>query len=198
MASRSAKLILQHVRCMQSSQTCGVLSDRELLHRFAVGDENAFAALVRRHGPMVLGVSRRVLHQASDADDVFQAAFLALARNARSRHWQASVGNWLYLVAYRLALNVRAESECRARHERRAFTPAPADPLAVVSGRELCAILDEELAPLPERLPSPLLMCCLEGLAREEASRSLGWSLGTLKRRLEQGRALLRTRLEKR
>jgi RNA polymerase sigma factor (sigma-70 family) len=198
MASRSANVILQHVRGIQSGQTYGVLADRDLLHRFAGGDEDAFAALVRRHGPMVLGVGRRVLHQASDADDVFQAAFLALARDAGSRRWQVSVGNWLYVVAYRLALNARAESECRARHEARARLAAPMDPLAIVTGRELCAILDEELARLPERLRAPLISCCLQGQTRDEAARSLGWSLGTLKRRLEQGRALLRSRLEKR
>jgi RNA polymerase sigma factor (sigma-70 family) len=189
---------LQHVRGIQSGQTYGVLTDRDLLDRFARGDENAFTTLVRRHGSMVLGVARRVLRQACDADDVFQAAFLALARHVGSRRWQVSVGNWLYVVAYRLALNARAESECRARHEARARLAAPMDPLAVATGRELCAILDEELARLPERLRAPLIGCCLEGQTRDEAARSLGWSLGTLKRRLEQGRTLLRSRLVKR
>ena len=154
MASRSANVILQHVRGIQSGQTYGVLTDRDLLDRFARGDENAFTTLVRRHGSMVLGVARRVLRQACDADDVFQAAFLALARHVGSRRWQVSVGNWLYVVAYRLALNARAESECRARHEARARLAAPMDPLAVATGRELCAILDEELV-FPERMVQP-------------------------------------------
>jgi RNA polymerase sigma factor (sigma-70 family) len=198
MASRPANLILRHVRDIQSAQAREQLSDRELLHRFARGDETAFASLVRRHGAMVLGVGRRVLHQTADAEDVFQATFLTLARRAGSRRWHASVGNWLYLVAHRLALSARADSERRARHEAQGRVASPADPLAEVSGRELCAILDEEVARLPERLRGPLVLCCLEGQTRDEAARSLSWSLGTLKRRLEQGRALLRTRLEKR
>jgi RNA polymerase sigma factor (sigma-70 family) len=198
MARRLANLNLQHVRGIRSGQVHGHLTDRELLHRFARGDQSAFAALMRRHGAMVLGVGRRVLHQESDAEDVFQATFLALARHAGSRRWRASVGNWLYLVASRMALNARAESECRARHEAKARVPATADPLAVVSGRELCAVFDEEVARLPERLRAPLVACCLEGQTRDEAAKALGLSLGTLKRALEQGRALLRTRLEKR
>jgi RNA polymerase sigma factor (sigma-70 family) len=198
MASGPANLILRHVRGIQLAKAREQLSDRELLRQFTRGDESAFAALVRRHGAMVLGVGRRVLRQWADADDVFQATFLTLARRARSRRWHASVGNWLYLVAYRIALNARAASECRAHHEGQARTAAPADPLAAVSGRELCGILDEELARLPERLRAPLVSCCLEGQTRDEAAKALGWSLGTLKRRLEQGRVLLRSRLEKR
>jgi len=95
MASRLANQLSKHVQGIQAAHAHDQLSDRQLFHRFARGDESAFAALVRRHGAMFLGVGRRVLHQVSDADDVFQATFLTLARHARSRRWHASVGNWL-------------------------------------------------------------------------------------------------------
>src|SRR5581483_5795288 len=117
-----------------AGQPGGGPSDRELLRRFAASrDEGAFAALVHRHGPMVLATCRRVLHNAHDADDVFQAAFLTLARKAPAA-WQESVAAWLHVIAYRLALKVRADAERRT-----ALLPPPArpsaDPLAEVSGR---------------------------------------------------------------
>jgi hypothetical protein len=108
------------------------------------------------------------------------------------------VANWLYVVAQRLAVRLRADIQRRRHVERETDLAHYADPLSAARGRELCAALDEELARLPERMRTPLVLCCLEGQTRDEAARSLGWSLGTLKRRLEQGRALLRGRLEKR
>src|SRR4051794_12402313 len=96
----------------------GEVTDRQLLARFADGrDEAAFALLVRRHGPMVLGVARRVLGHQHDAEDIFQAAFLVLARKAGSISWQESVAGWLFPVAYRLALKSRADRERRRRRE---------------------------------------------------------------------------------
>jgi RNA polymerase sigma factor (sigma-70 family) len=175
------------------------LTDRELLERFAEGqDDTAFAALVRRHGPMVLGSCRRILHGLQDAEDVFQATFLALARKAGQVRRSEAVAGWLHRVASRLALKVRQQSERRVARERRAAVrPAP-DPLAEVSGRELCIALDEELSRLPDSYRAPLLLCCLEGLSRDEAARRLGWAAGALKGRLERGRELLRQRLGRR
>jgi RNA polymerase sigma factor (sigma-70 family) len=182
-----------------AGQPAGGISDRELLRRFtAARDEGAFAALVHRHGPMVLATCRRVLHNAHDAEDAFQAAFLTLARKAPAPGWQDSVAAWLHLIAYRLALKVRADAERRTAAE----PPPPARPssdaLAEVSGRELCAILDEELSALPHSYRAPLVLCCLEGLSRDEAAQRLGWSQGSVKGRLERGRELLRRRLERR
>src|SRR5438067_9571896 len=92
---------LRHLRRL-AGEGAGGPSDAELLHRFAAQrDEGAFADLVRRHGPMVLGACRRVLGREQDAEDAFQAAFLALARKAAAGRWGASVGPWLYEVAYR-------------------------------------------------------------------------------------------------
>ncbi|HLJ94844.1 MAG TPA: sigma-70 family RNA polymerase sigma factor, partial [Gemmataceae bacterium] len=192
-------LLLHHVREILTAHQAEQLSDRELLRRFAQKrDQAAFATLVRRHGPMILSACQRVLRNWHDAEDAFQATFMVLARKADSRPWGESVGTWLYLVAYRLALKVRASRDRRLPDNLRPVVHPPEDPLAVASDRELCGLLDEELSRLPAKCRAPLVLCALEGLKREEAARHLGWSLGTFRRRLEQGRALLRQRLERR
>src|SRR5207248_1968751 len=174
-------------------------SDRELLERYARRrDEAAFAALVDRHGPLVLGVCRRVLPQRHDAEHVFQAAFLVLARKAAGVRWRESVGGWLYQVAYRLARKARAvEHRRRARERLAANAPRP-EPAAALTWDEARAVLDEELDRLPEKYRLPLLHCYLEGQTRDQASRRLGWSLRTLDRRLDQAKTLLRHRLTRR
>src|SRR5262249_29462731 len=150
--------------------------DRQLLERFtSQHEEEAFAALVRRHGPLVLGVCRRVLRNPHDAEDAFQAAFLVLARKAHAIRQHASLGCWLYRVAYHTAAQARRRLADRQRYERQAVPRAPADPLAEVTGRELLALLDEELQQLPERLRAPLVLCSLEGRTRDEAAAELGW-----------------------
>jgi RNA polymerase sigma factor (sigma-70 family) len=174
-------------------------SDRELLRRFgAERDEAAFAEVVRRHGPMLLRVCRRVLHNGHDAEDVCQAAFLLLAQKATSIRWHDSVAGWLFQTAYRLSLKARTAANRRARHEPRARPVAPPDPVTELALRELQAILDDELSGLPEKYRAPILLCCLEGHSRDEAARCLGWQLATVKDRLEQGRERLRARLARR
>src|SRR5262249_21922866 len=111
---------------------------------------------------------------------------------------QTSVAGWLYGVAYRLALKARARADRRRDREGRVGPKPPADPLAEVSVREAQAILDEELARLPEKYRAPLVLCCLEGRARDEAAQQLGWTSARLRSRLEQGRDLLRRRLARR
>src|SRR5262249_49890875 len=122
------------------------LSDGQLLQRYTANrDEGAFGELVRRHGPLVLGGCRRVLHHAHDAEGAFQATFLVLARRATSIG-SNSVGGWLHRVAYHAALKARLRSATRQRHENRAGSPASAnDTLVDVTGRELVTVLDEEL-----------------------------------------------------
>jgi RNA polymerase sigma factor (sigma-70 family) len=173
--------------------------DRDLLRRFAARrDEAAFAELVRRHGAMVRRAARRVLGD-GDADDVFQAAFLVLAKKAGAAGWQPSVGPWLYQVACRLALRVRRDNARRRARERSVPTAAAAgDPLADISVREAQAIFDEELLRLSAALRAPLVLCFLEGATRDKAAARLGWSLGTVARRLRQGRAVLQARLARR
>ncbi|HLN26309.1 MAG TPA: sigma-70 family RNA polymerase sigma factor [Gemmataceae bacterium] len=187
--------ILEHLRNLVVKDEDGT-SDRELLHRFARRrDEAAFATLVRRHGPMVLQVCRRTLHNWHDAEEVCQGVFLVLASKAASRHWQKSIANWLHQVAYHLALNARTAAIRRALHESRAPTPHSQDPVAEITGRELRAVLDEELARLPYKYRAPLVLCYLEGATRDEAARQLDWPLSTLKSRVERGRELLGKRL---
>ena len=143
----------------------------------------------------MLGVCQRVLHNLHDAEDAFQATFLALARQAASAGRRASLGTWLYQVAYRTAVRARRQSNVRRQREERAPLRQEPDPLAEVTARELMTVLDGELQELPERLRAPLVLCYLQGRTRDEATRELGWSLSTLKRRLEQGRATLRARI---
>jgi RNA polymerase sigma factor (sigma-70 family) len=199
MGSAQARIPLDHVRRLAAGHATAQVPDRQLLERFAARhEEAAFAALVRRHGAMVLSVCRRVLRDAHAAEDAFQATFLVLARKAGSIRRGDSLGGWLYGVAYRVAARARVDAARRQRRE--AHTPArsPADPAAEVSERDLCAVIDAELQRLPEPYRLPLVLCYLEGKTRDEAARALGCSLGTLKRRLEQGRERLRARLTRR
>jgi RNA polymerase sigma factor (sigma-70 family) len=176
----------------------GGVTDGQLLKRFAEeGDEDAFGALVRRHGPFVMGVCLRLMRHQQDAEDVFQATFLVLARKASRVAWRACARNWLYAVAYRLAQ--RARCEVFRRRARESLRPLPElEAPSDTAWRELSAVLDEELLRLPERLREPLLLCYLNGATQDEAARQLCWSLRTLRRRLEQGRELLRQRLIRR
>jgi RNA polymerase sigma factor (sigma-70 family) len=171
-------------------------TDQELLDRFTrYSDEAAFADLVRRHGPMVLGVCRRVLSHEQDAEDVFQAAFLVLVRKATSIRRQESVGGWLYRVAYRLALRVRAG---RGRER-------PTDPLDLCGAAEarpapdlLPCALDEEVQRLPEPYRSAAVLCYLEGRTQAEAARLLVTTADAVNSRLKRARDLLRRRLGQR
>src|SRR5439155_10275611 len=182
-------------------------SDRDLLTRYLnEQDEEAFAALVRRHGPMVRGVCQRLLDQEADRDDAFQATFLVLLHKANSIRKRRSVGSWLYGVAYRIALKARAKARRMADSGEPgcvsarclADTTRNSDPSRIAAWRELCALLDEELHRLSDRYRSPLVLCYLAGQTQEEAAGHLGWSLRTLKRRLERGKELLRLRLSRR
>jgi C-terminal peptidase prc len=197
MSEGQLHVVVRHLRRL-AGEGAAEPTDRELLTRFASRrDQAAFAALVERHGPMVLGVCRRALHQEQDAEDAFQATFLVLARKASSTRWRDSVHNWLYEVASRLAAESRTRAARRRRHEEQAGRGRP-EALPPDAGRELAAVLDEELGRLPARCREPLLLCYLEGQTTDQAARRLGWSLRTLQRRLAQGRDLLRHRLTRR
>jgi RNA polymerase sigma factor (sigma-70 family) len=199
MTTAHTRAALRHIRGLLAVEQTGQMSDGELLEQFASRrEEAAFAALVRRHGPLVFGVCRRVLHNRHDAEDAFQAAFLALARHAAAVGRRGSVGGWLHRVAFRAAVKARSRARRREEHERRAPQRAPADALTEVTGRELLAVLDEGLHELPDEYRQPLVLCYLQGKTRDEAARECGCSLGTLKRRLEQGREALRGRLARR
>ena len=161
-------------------------------------DENAFAELVRRHGPGVLGVCRRFLGNTPDAADAFQATFLVLIRRARQTDWRESLGPWLYGVALRVARKARA-ARCRRLASERQVTPMTPEPAAPAGEPDdLAAVLDEELASLPEVYRKPLVLCELQGLSRRDAAHELHVAEGTLSSRLARGRRLLRDRLARR
>src|SRR5438132_9830769 len=200
MANIQANPVLQHIRRMAGAAgELGELSDRELLERFmAEHDEAVFETLVRRHGPLVLSVCRRVLSHEQDAEDVFQAVFLVLARKADAIRKQASLGSWLFGVAYRLAQKARASAARRHAHERRVAAVAQTEIQPDESLDDLRALLDQELHCLPEKYRAPLVLCYLEGKTHLEAAQTLGWPSGSMSKRLEQARALLRIRLGRR
>jgi len=189
MATVSAKMLEQLRR------GDGSLSDGQLLARFvAARDEASFAALLRRHGPMVLGVCRRVLRHAHDAEDAFQATFLVLARKANSVVRRESVGCWLYGVAYRTALDAGTRIARRhAREKQVQDMPHPA--VAPAELQDWRPLLDRELTRLPEHYRSAVVLCDLEGRSRREAARLLGVPEGTLSSRLATGRKILARRL---
>jgi RNA polymerase sigma factor (sigma-70 family) len=168
-------------------------TDGHLLGQFvARRDEDAFAVLVRRHGPMVLGVCHRVLGNAADTEDAFQATFLVLVHKAASLTGRAVLGDWLHGVARRVALNAR-----RAAARRRIKEQAMGRPEAQGDEprNDWLPLLDEELSRLPEKYRLPIVLCELEGKARQEAARLLGWPEGTVASRLARGRTLLARQL---
>jgi RNA polymerase sigma factor (sigma-70 family) len=170
-------------------------SDERLLERFLTQrEEGAFAALLRRHGPMVWGVCRRLLPCPHDAEDAFQATFLILVRKAASVVPRGRVGNWLYGVAYRTALAARTTAARRATKERQALRAEAVEP----PDNEFWELLDAELCRLPDRYRECVVLCDLEGRTRKEAAQQLGWSEGTLSGRLARARALLAQRLTRR
>ena len=173
----------------------GGLTDAQLLSRFLDGgEEAAFAALVRRHGPMVLGVCRRVLGHLQDAEDAFQATFLVLARKATSVVRREAVAGFLYGVAYRTDLHARAKALKRRKAERQVGTmPDPA--IAPAEVQDWRPVLDREMSRLPEKYRAALLLCELESRPRREAARQLGLPEGTLASRLARARRLLAARL---
>ncbi|HEY7424322.1 MAG TPA: sigma-70 family RNA polymerase sigma factor, partial [Gemmataceae bacterium] len=195
MASTTLGTILRHMRQLAAGEN---RSDRELLEAFAGRhDEDSFAVLVRRHGPLVLRVCRHLLHQEQDAEDVFQATFLVLAMKASSIRNADRLPSFLHGIAYRLAL--RARRDAARRRAREAQKPAPPPTEAPnVSWQEVQAILEEEIERLPEKYRLPFLLCHVQGLSRAEAARKLDLKEGTVWSRLNEARTRLQERLAQR
>jgi RNA polymerase sigma factor (sigma-70 family) len=199
MAARSEKLL----QCIRRLFPAGPneASDAALLGRFLAGrDERAFAALVDRHAELVYQVCWRVLGDAHDAEDAFQATFLVLARKAATVRPREALPAWLHGVARRVALKARTARAGTPHAMSLAAQPVDPrpDPLARLSARELLAIVDEELQRLPEVYRLPVILCCLEGRSQEETAQQLGWTPGSVKGRLERGRERLQARLSRR
>jgi len=173
-------------------------TDRELIDQFLrQQDETAFATLVQRHGPMVLGLCRRILDHEQEAEDAFQATFLILVRRAGTLDNPDLLGSWLYGVAYRTARKARTQAARRRERERQVASVTTAEePPTDHAWRELRSALDDELNRLPDKYRLPLVLCYLEGLTNEEASRRLGWPPGSISYRLARGREMLRDRMQ--
>jgi RNA polymerase sigma factor (sigma-70 family) len=170
--------------------------DADLLRRFIAGrDEAAFEALLRRHGPMVLAVCRRVLDNEADAEDAFQAVFLVLVRRAAAVGRHESVGSFLHGVALRTALRARTDLASRRQHERQAAAMPGTEPTPDPVWHDLRPVLDEEVARLPGKYREPFRLCYLEGKTYDEIAQALGCSKGTVSSRLTRARERLRRRL---
>jgi RNA polymerase sigma factor (sigma-70 family) len=190
-------VLLRQVEGLFTHGSASGLAEGSLLDRFvARRDENAFAIIVSRHGPMVRGVCRRYLRDPNDADDAFQATFLILARKAGSIRSRERLGPWLHRVAYRVAARARREGTRRqpiADGEGRGLSP-----LEFAESGETSAFVHEEIERLPGKYRDPIVLCHLEGCTHDEAAERLGWPVGTVRGRLSRGRDQLRDRLERR
>jgi RNA polymerase sigma factor (sigma-70 family) len=192
MATAALSAVVGYVRQSVGRDTRR-LTDHQLLDRcHRQRDEDAFAELVRRHGPMVLSTCRRVLRHEQDAEDAFQATFLILARKAAAIRQEAS--GWLYRVAHRLALRARA----RAARRRERLTPLGEVFEAVPAPDTVRDSLDEELLRLPEQYRSAVVLCYLEGRTQAEAAQLLATTTDAVNSRLKRARDLLRRRLARR
>jgi RNA polymerase sigma factor (sigma-70 family) len=200
MGRRTSREVLGPIDRLFRTGTATGLSDEQLLERFATrhdeAAEAAFAALVDRHGPMVLGVCRRWLRDPNDAHDAFQATFLVLVRKAGGIRKRDSLAHWLYGVATRVSAHARVSSARRRAVERRAGesaptsyeSPPPADAFEVW----------EDVERLPANLRAAVVLCYLEGLTHEQAAQRLGWPVGTVRSRLARARERLRGALRRR
>jgi RNA polymerase sigma factor (sigma-70 family) len=191
--------LVDHIHRLAAKASLSPMTDGDCLGRFAAsGEQGAFETLIGRHGPAVLRVCRAVMGEAHAAEDVFQATFLVLARQAGTLRRHQSLVSWLRRIAVRIALHTLRNDRARASREKATPPRSPAGPLDEAGGREVRAIVFEEIARLSERYREPLLLCGLEGLSREEAAKQLGCEPGTLKSRLERGRRILSSRLARR
>jgi RNA polymerase sigma factor (sigma-70 family) len=197
MSSRTLDRFLSQLRHIHGVAEA---SDAQLLDRFANRrEEQAFAALVRRYGPLVLGVCRRVLRDEHESEDAFQAVFMALARQAGSIRRSECLSSWFYSVALRVALRARVAVARRRRHEQngdfhRGKPLGPDQALAL----DLRLVLDEELGRLPAQYRRALILCYLHGKTHVEAARELGCPPGSMSRHLARAKELLRARLVRR
>jgi RNA polymerase sigma factor (sigma-70 family) len=199
MPDTSSSPLLRYLRGIVVGHGMRELTDGQLLERFvSARDEAAFAALIHRHGPMVLRVCQRVLGNSSDAEDTFQATFLMLARKADRIGNPGSTASWLHGVAFRLASKVRVAAARRQRREKKAATMPAYEPSDDSLWRDLQPVLDQEICRLPERYRQPFVLCYLEGKTNEEAAALLGWPRGTVHSSLARARERLRRRLNQR
>ena len=193
------ELLVRRLRRLLEAHPTRSFSDAQLLERFVrTRNEAAFAGLMCRHGELVWHVCRQVLHQEQDTEDAFQATFLVLALKAASLHREQGLGNWLYGVAYRVAMNAKRKATRRHAHESRKAAASPRTLPDTLALQELQSVLHEEINRLPEKYRVTLVLCGLEGKSKSEAARELGWKEGTVSGRLARARQMLAGRLARR
>jgi RNA polymerase sigma factor (sigma-70 family) len=200
MSNGQLQVVVRHAQRLAETGEPADGGDGSLLRRFLnAGEAAAFEALVRRHGPMVLGVCRRVLRDEHSAEDAFQATFLVLFRRARALCRQrGSLAGWLYTVASRVALKARADAARRRLKEGQVVDMPRGQAQPEQVWPDLQPVLDEELNRLPETYRAAVVLCYLQGKTNDEAAQLLGWPVGTVKSRLARARDLLRGRLARR
>src|SRR5262245_54627125 len=187
----TAAALLPRVRAMLADRPLDLASDADLLRAFVMSrDERAFAILVHRHGPLVLAAARRGTGNPADADDVFQATFLLLARNAAAIRNRAGVAGWLHGVTSRMARTARRAALRRRTHEAKALAPVPSAH-SDLSWREVQTLFEEELSRLPDRYRMPFVLCALNGEPRADVARQLGVKEGTISSRLAEAKRRL-------
>jgi RNA polymerase sigma factor (sigma-70 family) len=191
--------LLRHFRQVTAAGELATWPDGALLRRFREDrNDNAFTALVRRHGPMVLAVCRRVLRDGQEAEDAMQATFLVLARKAGSLRRPEGLAAWLHGVAYRVARKARVGEARRKAREHAVGCPEAIEPPDDAVWRDLRPVLDAVIEGLPEKYREAVVLCYLQGRSNTEAARYLGCPSGTIASRLARARELLRGRLARR
>lgn len=191
--------VLRGAEALAARDGVGTVPDTELVGRFAAArDPAAFAVLVRRHGPLVWAVCRNLLPADADAEDAFQATFLALVRSAGSIRRTEALAGWLHGVAYRVAVKARRAAARRRQREAKAAIPEPSSPVPDAAWDKLQAAVHEEVYKLPDRLRLPFVLCELQGRPQKEVAAALHWKAASVSSRLSEARRVLLDRLARR
>ncbi|HEV3084651.1 MAG TPA: sigma-70 family RNA polymerase sigma factor [Gemmataceae bacterium] len=199
MAPARLDAVIQHIRGVAAAGTLDDLSDRDLLREYVTCRSGlAFAAIVKRHGAMVMRVCRRMLHHEQDAEDVFQATFLVLSRKAAAIRKSDAIASWLHGVACRIARNATRTAARRRSHEERVKGRTVLEPADDVVWREIQEVLDEEIDALPEKYRTSFVLCYLEGHGRADVARGTGLTEAAVAGRLAEARKRLQQRLARR